>query len=830
MTRPRVPDDKRQRTARACDSCKRRKQKCNGLHPCNTCLKRTLECKYIDGRSPPKSTTASSPPTRKRRHVAEARTSTRLLIGPEPAPTIPLSLPVKLQDTPLGSTTLSTGSQDNVSFRAHTTPATSDGEGSPSQSLTYETDDDQDVEIIRQPRMLEDEANRLLYIGDASSISFVQLIRMLVDHTTGSSPFTLDPLRHKMLDLPAPIPQTSMVPYILPDRETSNLIVQSFFTNTHGMIEVFDQSTIGEYLDACYSNPLSVSSSTLCLVYLTLAIGLVMAAPTPGSVEESIFQRLQSGPLSRAEALFRAAKGLCDPLNGVEEADLWVIQALILMTVYLVVTAKSTAAYIYCGMAIRSASVLGLHRTRDTMTVFGNNMPLIRLRWNIWRTLFILDRFLSVSFGRPFAIYEEDCPYDSLEFPKQTSNGSEPATEELFASHSLDSTMKSSQSIGHIVRGVYSRDTISTKLAQGIVDEFDVWSINVHPSLSSNNIFKGNVPADKGIAILHAYLAHYHSIILLTRPFFSHLLVKTQMPKPNEYRPLRRTYSRIEKFSQACVAASTWSITLIQAVHDAKYLPRRNPFVLYFLFSAGLVILSNEFAGLYQNTHYATSIASVFNILEFCAETDTQAPRILHVFNTFHSSVKDHIEARQKQVPSFPELSITDPVQILDSRRRSVAAAVYSPRTTVSSSTPGGSTMSSWHHRQINGQSTAPPPQQPPPPLFGMDGAGTANSRRPSTQSRTDRSSYHRTDEGSVRTGSIGGMTDYELDFEGSCDVSPGLGEDDCEEYVHVQQRRRVSTYGSQPALQLRNHGYGGYPGAGAGFGNQGYGPRAGVH
>lgn len=27
MTRPKVPDDKRQRTAQACDSCKRRKQK-----------------------------------------------------------------------------------------------------------------------------------------------------------------------------------------------------------------------------------------------------------------------------------------------------------------------------------------------------------------------------------------------------------------------------------------------------------------------------------------------------------------------------------------------------------------------------------------------------------------------------------------------------------------------------------------------------------------------------------------------------------------------------------------------------------------------------------
>ncbi|KAI3539220.1 hypothetical protein CPAR01_15239 [Colletotrichum paranaense] len=27
MTRPKVPDDKRQRTAQACDTCKRRKQK-----------------------------------------------------------------------------------------------------------------------------------------------------------------------------------------------------------------------------------------------------------------------------------------------------------------------------------------------------------------------------------------------------------------------------------------------------------------------------------------------------------------------------------------------------------------------------------------------------------------------------------------------------------------------------------------------------------------------------------------------------------------------------------------------------------------------------------
>lgn len=46
MTRPKVAPDKRQRTAIACDSCKRRKQKCNGQSPCSNCSRRSLICTY----------------------------------------------------------------------------------------------------------------------------------------------------------------------------------------------------------------------------------------------------------------------------------------------------------------------------------------------------------------------------------------------------------------------------------------------------------------------------------------------------------------------------------------------------------------------------------------------------------------------------------------------------------------------------------------------------------------------------------------------------------------------------------------------------------------
>lgn len=118
---------------------------------------------------------------------------------------------------------------------------------------------------------------------------------------------------------------------------------------TNALIELFDRATFYQYLDACYSTPLEVNSSTLCLVYLTLAIGFVLATPAPNSPEELMMKSLQEGPEERAEALFRAAKCLSDPLNGAEHADLWNIQAWTLMAFYMLIISKRNAAYAYCG-------------------------------------------------------------------------------------------------------------------------------------------------------------------------------------------------------------------------------------------------------------------------------------------------------------------------------------------------------------------------------------------------------------------------------------------------------------------------------------------------
>lgn len=54
--------------------------------------------------------------------------------------------------------------------------------------------------------------------------------------------------------------------------------------------------------------------------------------------------------MDRAEIFFRSAKCLGDPTSGFEDADFWSVQALLLMSVYMLTKTKRNAAYAYHGM------------------------------------------------------------------------------------------------------------------------------------------------------------------------------------------------------------------------------------------------------------------------------------------------------------------------------------------------------------------------------------------------------------------------------------------------------------------------------------------------
>lgn len=74
----------------------------------------------------------------------------------------------------------------------------------------------------------------LVYIGDASTLSILQLIRIVVENTAGSemgSPFIDDPKRHRILESVIEFPPNVLVPSPLPDKDTADVLIASYFTN-----------------------------------------------------------------------------------------------------------------------------------------------------------------------------------------------------------------------------------------------------------------------------------------------------------------------------------------------------------------------------------------------------------------------------------------------------------------------------------------------------------------------------------------------------------------------------------------------------------------------
>ncbi|KAI0202742.1 fungal-specific transcription factor domain-containing protein [Astrocystis sublimbata] len=647
MTRPKVDPDKRQRTAQACDSCKRRKQKCNGLRPCNTCTKRQLDCQYTANGSD-HSGSQDSPPLKRR----QVESPSNLMKPQSVGITQDCSSMIawnQLDDS---------GGVDNVLFKAdhkhlgieRALLGENDHDFDSRSKLSNASVVADEAEVYPQNRMLQDSTGRLLYIGDSATLSYLQWIRMIVENVSGPSEFTIDPRRHMIMENTISLPHELRPTGILPDQRTANILITSFFTNTSGFVEAFNKHAFLKSVDECYKDPLGATPSLLCLLYLVFAIGLVMAAPfPPGSDEAVIIEKLRSERSNRAELFFRSAKSLADPESGFEDADFWSVQALLLMSLYMLSISKRNASYAYYGMAVRSAFALGLHR-EESMEVFQPEDRIVRR--NLWRTLFVLDRFISACLGRPTAISEEDCSKSTFETPTTTASSAMSTRSEYTHLEALGAAVKTCKVIGMTLKRVYSKRKISTAVGQECAAELEAWSKDLPPSLHWRRLVNGPEDFTQGIAILHANLLHCHSVMLLTRPYFLCLLYKCAVGSGGSSSKSSRLGQKMETFAQTCVEASQHILVLAQTVLDAKYLPQCNPFVIHCVFAAALIVLSNEFASLFHNPDARISINSSISILRFCAQTDKQAERVSYIVESFDQAIEQRASsARRLSLP-----------------------------------------------------------------------------------------------------------------------------------------------------------------------------------
>jgi hypothetical protein len=105
---------------------------------------------------------------------------------------------------------------------------------------------EEEAVVYSQTRMLQDPTGRLcktpdllatcamahaysVYLGDSATLSFLQIVRMMVESVAGQSPFTTDPRRHKIMESQFSLPSNTRITQLLPDQRTALILVESFF-------------------------------------------------------------------------------------------------------------------------------------------------------------------------------------------------------------------------------------------------------------------------------------------------------------------------------------------------------------------------------------------------------------------------------------------------------------------------------------------------------------------------------------------------------------------------------------------------------------------------
>lgn len=99
----------------------------------------------------------------------------------------------------------------------------------------------------------------------------------------------------------------------------------------------------------CYSDPLTASHVDLSHLNLVFAIGLSFATPEAQTDAAIVVGKLRSLYPNQGETFYLNAKSLANPLVGFEDGDLWTIQALLLVAIFMATRCKRNTAFAYVG-------------------------------------------------------------------------------------------------------------------------------------------------------------------------------------------------------------------------------------------------------------------------------------------------------------------------------------------------------------------------------------------------------------------------------------------------------------------------------------------------
>ncbi|KAL7269437.1 hypothetical protein RUND412_007901 [Rhizina undulata] len=692
---------KRKRVSLACNACRTRKSKCDGVRPkCSMCRDLDFDCVYQQSAS-------SSNTIVGKDYIG--RLETRLLavenLLAQQASMVQIRNSVPPQ---LGDHEDEINRRRSRSIEEHQPPqkrvrteSPSNGHADAGNGETFvnlrqgelqEDDSAQDTVLDGMGALNLGDEDDYGYFGPSSNIAFIgHVTRALATSVSVTAAFPKD-LRHteSSMDSSSSLAlslHSSSLPgefdvrpasvniYVLPPQKRTLHFIDLYFQNTNILFPYLHQPSFLEtYHEALKDNFSKVRRTWLALLNLVMAMGSRASTESDVSTEEKY---------KTAEVFYQRGFGLCKE-HLLKLASLDSVHLLLLMSHYLQSTRQPVQCWTTHGLAIRVALQLGLH-SNQALQRFP---PLEReLRKRAWYGCVLLDRTLCMTFGRPSAIaaYADklDLPLDvEDEFLKATitTPTSVPTTSPTSTTFFILS-IKLYTLLGMIIDTLYggnlggadpSEPTFTgvARVAE-IEQKLSEWRQQIPSGLlivSASDIPVGGGPPSKfWRQSIILSLRYYNTRALLHRQFVVKGLSEIWGAGPSKNKFEGDFFWNFGWASiKVCAESATETVEIIHKVKHRSDLLGFWWFTLYYTFNASLVLVSqvlivSQVRQLALRSDFVPETGSLLKHLEMAMETIAVLATGNRIANRCHLFLKNLMRYVAPLAASSPRTLLTNP-------------------------------------------------------------------------------------------------------------------------------------------------------------------------
>ncbi|KAJ5129743.1 uncharacterized protein N7515_005782 [Penicillium bovifimosum] len=602
----------RKKITRACDSCKLKKTRCTGTLSCARCTRLSLSCRYT---------------------AAYSRG-----LPPDPLPASPSSLL-----TPNGHRGVEVVSECVFACRQ---PQGHAAGLAVNKDRLLSNQAQQHAVSVRdspEPGSTDFEGH---YLGPASGVSFINRVwsRLHQDETT-HYPDELhnESSRNTAVSMFGDKPYSSSqnVEFTLPPLERALELVDVYFDYSVVTYRFVHRGSAEEWTRQVYRDNISLANPPVGNMVARTAIVLMILAVSTLYME----QRPGVNPDGHGESerWYAASKHISSLESGPPRLE--TIQVRLGQCLYLLGSSRANECWYSFGMTVQIVTALGLHRKLPAKLAKTRCSYLeLEFRRRIFWSVYTLDKYLSIMFGRPQLLHDEDI---DQELPGETSDEDLLEHDPMRRTGSTDNMMIASvlhhrlgRILSNISRQLYSINTISRdsplETAIRLTSELEKWKATVPPLFNSVDPASLILPLRRQSQVLQ--LAYSHAMIHATRSFllndFADLSRRPKAPHPE-----------VSAHVQKCTQAAEDIMTLTDALARQGVLIQSFWFTHYVCFCAVLVIYIHTIQQ-HRRLSEGSSSASV---------SSTGSPefdKLRQVFSMAETCQQHLAEATRKNCPS----------------------------------------------------------------------------------------------------------------------------------------------------------------------------------